>query len=156
MATSMSDPQLTTRESEKNIFDESMEIFQAAADLIGLAPRIRLELEQPDYEHIFYVTSHVDDRLVPVPDADARTLGDLQMSSPDRAGLLPLADGKLILRPEALRSGALHVRDRLVRLEGTRGSTGSSQGASCGSRGTGCSTTRRAGRTRAGSGSTRR
>ena len=118
MAAVMTPRHTPTRESDKNVFDESMEIFHAAADRIGLGPRIRLELEQPDYEHIFYVTTHVDDRLVPAPEADARGLGDLPVSSPDRAGLLPLANGKLILRPEALRSGALHVRDRLVKLDG--------------------------------------
>jgi glutamate dehydrogenase (NAD(P)+) len=114
----MSNAHQPTRESDKNIFDESMEVFHTAADLIGLDPRIRLELEQPDYEHIFYVTTHVDDRLVPVPDSapEAAAASDLAPSSPERAGLVPLFDGKLILKPEALRSGALHVRDRLVRL----------------------------------------
>jgi glutamate dehydrogenase (NAD(P)+) len=116
----MSEPHIPTRESEKNVFDESMEVFHTAADLLGLAPRIRLELEQPDYEHIFYVTTHVDDRLVPVPDGDpdAGRLAGLAASSPDRAGLVPLFDGKYVLRPEAMRSGALHVEGRLVRLEG--------------------------------------
>ena len=120
MRPSMSEPHIPTRESEKNIFDESMEVFHTAADLIGLAPRIRLELEQPDYEHIFYVTTRIDDRLVPVPDTapEAATFADLPASTPERAGLVPLASGKLILRPEALRSGALLVRDRMVRLAG--------------------------------------
>ena len=114
----MSETHIPTRESEKNIFDESMEVFHTAADVIGLPPRIRLELEQPDYEHIFYVTTHVDDRLVPVAEEEAPSCADLPASSPDRAGLVPLVGGKLILKPEALRSGALHVRDRMVRLDG--------------------------------------
>ncbi len=114
----MIDPHTATRESDKNIFDESMEVFHAAADLIGLAPRIRLELEQPDYEHIFYVTTRLDDRLVPAPEADADAHADLPASSPERAGLVPLFDGKYVMRPEALRSGALHVRDRVLRLDG--------------------------------------
>jgi len=37
----------SARETEKNIFGESMEVFHVAADLIGLAPRVRLELEEP-------------------------------------------------------------------------------------------------------------
>lgn len=119
MATSMSDPQLTTRESDKNIFDESMEVFHTAADLIGLAPRIRLELEQPDYEHIFYVTTHVDDRLVPLAEGSPEAAGfhDLPASTPDRAGLVPLIGGKLIVSGEALRSGKLVARDGVVRIE---------------------------------------
>ncbi|MEZ4293770.1 MAG: Glu/Leu/Phe/Val dehydrogenase [Polyangiaceae bacterium] len=114
----MSEPHVPTRESEKNIFDESMEIFQTAADLIGLQKRIRLELEQPDYEHIFYVTTTVADRLVPASDADAASFADLPSSSPNGAGLVPLFNGKLVLRPEALRSGGLHVRDRMIKLDG--------------------------------------
>lgn len=114
----MREPYLPTRESEKNIFDESMEVFHEAADLIGLAPRIRLELEQPDYEHIFYVTAKVADRLVPIPEAEASVLGAIEPSSIDTAGLTPLFDGKLILRPEALRTGTLHVADRRLFLQG--------------------------------------
>ncbi len=114
----MSEPTVPTRESSKNIFDESMEIFQEAADLIGLAPRIRLELEQPDYEHIFYVTTRLDDRLVPVAESEAANAPDLPTSTPERAGLVPLLGGKFVLKPEALRSGALHFRDGFVKLEG--------------------------------------
>lgn len=114
----MSEPHVPTRESDKNIFDESMEVFHTAADLVGLAPRVRMELEQPDYEHIFYVTTHVEDRLVPVPEGEAGSLPDLPASSPERAGLVPLFDGKYVLLPAALRSGALVVKDRFIRLEG--------------------------------------
>lgn len=114
----MSEPHVPTRESDKNIFDESMEVFHAAADLIGLAPRVRLELEQPDYEHIFYVTAKLDDRLVPVGADEEGAAADLPASSPERAGLVPLFDGKFVLRPESLRSGALLVRDGTIVLEG--------------------------------------
>jgi len=61
----------STRSVENNIFGESMEVFHRAADLIGLAPRVRLELEQPDFEHIFYITAHLEDRLVPMAPAEA-------------------------------------------------------------------------------------
>ncbi|MBK8256073.1 MAG: Glu/Leu/Phe/Val dehydrogenase [Polyangiaceae bacterium] len=114
----MNEPHVPTRESEKNIFDESMEVFHSAADLIGLAPRIRLELEQPDYEHIFYVTTNLADRLVPTSAADAGNMEDLPASSPEKAGLVPLFDGKYVLRPTALRSGVLHAKDRFIKLEG--------------------------------------
>ena len=48
------------------IYDEAMETFHRAADLIELNPRVRLELEEPDFEHIFYVTIELRDRLVPL------------------------------------------------------------------------------------------
>ena len=49
-----------------------METFHRAADLIGMNPRVRMELEEPDFEHIFYVTIETRDRLVPL---DARGAG---------------------------------------------------------------------------------
>ena len=48
---------------KRTIYTEAMEIFHRAADLIGLDKRVRLELEEPDYEHIFYVTIKLRDRL---------------------------------------------------------------------------------------------
>lgn len=109
-----------TREPEDNIFGESMAVFHVAADLIGLAPRIRLELEQPDYEHIFYITTHLDDRLVPLSPAEAAPHEGLAASELPAAGLTPLFDGKLILRSEALRAGTVHLVDGVIRL-GARG-----------------------------------
>src|SRR5947208_3255814 len=44
-----------------------MEVFHRAADLIGLDRRVRMELEEPDYEHIFYVTVKLHTRLLPLP-----------------------------------------------------------------------------------------
>jgi glutamate dehydrogenase (NAD(P)+) len=113
------DDSLSTHPVENNVFGESMEVFHRAADLIGLGPRVRLELEQPDYEHIFYITAHLEDRLVPMPPAEAAAAPALEPSViPAGTGLVPLLGGKLILRPEALRSGTLHMRDGLIRLDG--------------------------------------
>jgi glutamate dehydrogenase (NAD(P)+) len=112
------EPAILSANSENNIFGESMEVFHRAADLIKLPPRIRLELEQPDYEHIFYVTTHLEDRLVPLAPGEAAALPTLEPSViPDRAGLVPLLGGKLVLRPEALRTGSIHIRDGVVRLD---------------------------------------
>ena len=53
------------------IYTEAMEVFHHAADLIGLDRRVRMELEEPDYEHIFYVTVKLHTRLAPLTqDAD--------------------------------------------------------------------------------------
>lgn len=113
----MQDATLLAREPETNIFGESMAVFHAAADLIGLAPRIRLELEQPDYEHIFYVTTQLQDRLVPLTGADASVYQGLATSViPDHTTITPLFNGKLILRSEALRSGSIHLQDGVIRL----------------------------------------
>lgn len=103
---------------ENNVFGESMEVFHQAADLIGLPPRIRLELEQPDYEHIFYVTAHLEDRLVPLAPGEAAAQPPLDLSViPGRAGLVPLLGGTFVLRPEALRAGSIHIRDGVIRLD---------------------------------------
>jgi glutamate dehydrogenase (NAD(P)+) len=105
------------REPQNNIFGESMAVFHEAADLIHLDPRIRLELEQPDYEHIFYITTHLQDRLVPLAAAEAALHGGLTASDvPARAAMTRLYDGKVILRPEALRLGTVHIQDGLIRL----------------------------------------
>jgi glutamate dehydrogenase (NAD(P)+) len=131
MAPAMMPSHTPTRESEKNIFDESMEIFQAAADLIGLAPRIRLELEQPDYEHIFYVTSHstiASCRSARRGRADAGGPADRRRRS--ARACCRCTDGKLILRPEALRErGAARARPAWCASTGA-GCTASSRGAS--------------------------
>ena len=57
---------------KRTLYTDAMEIFHRAADTIGLAPRVRLELEEPDYEHIFYVTAKLKDRLRPLSPEAAR------------------------------------------------------------------------------------
>jgi glutamate dehydrogenase (NAD(P)+) len=101
----------------KNIYLEAMEIFHQAADLIGLAYRVRLELEEPDYEHIFYVTVDKEDRLVPLPESEATSYEKLAVSEiKEQAHLIPLYDGKMILGPGALREGRVHVENGVIRL----------------------------------------
>jgi glutamate dehydrogenase (NAD(P)+) len=108
---------VSMREPENNVFGESMAVFHEAADIIGLGPRIRLELEQPDYEHIFYITTSLQDRLVPLPAAEAAAHPGLLASEvPARSAMTRLFDGTIILRPEALRSGSMVFKDGLVRL----------------------------------------
>lgn len=107
----------TDREPENTLFGESLQVFHRAADLIGMHPRIRLELEQPDYEHIFYVTIAIEDRLVPLTAAEAASFADLTLSTLPPGSSTPLFDGKLGLRVEALRAGALAIRDGVLRLE---------------------------------------
>ncbi len=112
----VSDP-VFFREPQNNVFGESMAVFHEAADILGLAPRIRLELEQPDYEHIFYITTQLGDRLVPLEPAEAAAHAGLPASTlPARAALTRLFDGKIVLRQEALRQGSFHFEDGLVRL----------------------------------------
>ncbi|WP_373049265.1 Glu/Leu/Phe/Val family dehydrogenase [Vulgatibacter sp.] len=104
-------------EKRKTVYTEAMEVFHAAADLIGLDRRVRLELEEPDYEHIFYVTATLNDRLAPLPKSEhARyeKLASSQIRNP--AGLTPLYDGKFILRHDALRGADLHVENGVIRL----------------------------------------
>lgn len=102
----------------KNIYLEAMEIFHAAADLIGLDHRIRLELEEPDYEHIFYVTADLEDRLVPLPESEAAQYSKLGASTVMAEHLVPLYDGKMVLQQGAMRDGTLMIENGVVRLAG--------------------------------------
>ncbi len=103
---------------KKTVYTEAMEIFEKAADIMGLDRRVRLELEEPDYEHIFYVTAKLKDRLVPV-DAQASThFSDLSITKVrDAAGLERLADGKIILSSRALLGSDVAIRSGHLRLE---------------------------------------
>jgi glutamate dehydrogenase (NAD(P)+) len=94
-----------------------MEIFDRAADLIGLDRRVRFELDEPDYEHIFYVTAKLKDRLVPLSEAEARSFSDLPASevrNPDGLEMLP--DGKIILNGKALLGSDVTIRRGHLRL----------------------------------------
>src|SRR4051794_35878265 len=97
-------------EPQNNVFGESMAVLHEAADILGLAPRIPLALEQPDYQHIFYITAPLQDRLVPLSAAEAAAYERLPASDvPAPAAMTRLFDGKIILRPEALRAGTIHL-----------------------------------------------
>src|SRR6476659_4791417 len=101
----------------KTLYTEAMEIFHRAADLIGLDKRVRLELEEPDYEHIFYVTIKLKDRLVPVAAEEAGQFSDLPVSQVrDPAGMENLADGKIILNGRALLGSDVSIRRGHLRL----------------------------------------
>src|SRR5687768_33561 len=101
----------------RTVFTDAMEIFHRAADLIGLDKRVRLELEQPDYEHIFYVTIKLRDRLVPLAPEQAKAFSDLPITQVrDPAGLEMLPDGKIILNGRALLGSDVHIRGGHLRL----------------------------------------
>ena len=101
------------------IYTEQMETFHRAADLIGMHPRVRLELEEPDFEHIFYVSLDVRDRLVPLgeDDEEVEHFKDLPASSM-KAGeaLEPLANGDFVLHRRALLSADITVREGVIRI----------------------------------------
>jgi glutamate dehydrogenase (NAD(P)+) len=102
---------------KRTVYTEAMEIFHRAADLIGLDKRVRLELEEPDYEHIFYVTTKLKDRLVPLAPEEAKAFSDLsvtQVRNPE--GLERLADGKIILNGRALLGSDVNIRRGHLRL----------------------------------------
>src|SRR5439155_13304084 len=83
------------------IYQEAMEVFHRAADLIGLDRRVRMELEEPDYEHIFYVTVKLHTRLAPLT-AGADRFKDLADSELLPDGLEPLLDGSFVFKRRAL------------------------------------------------------
>jgi glutamate dehydrogenase (NAD(P)+) len=102
---------------KRTLYTDAMQVFHRAADLVGLAPRIRLELEEPDYEHIFYVTVKLKDRLVPLSPEQAKDFSDLavtQVRNPD--GLERLANGQTILNGRALLGSDVSIRRGHLRL----------------------------------------
>src|SRR5262245_32681076 len=95
---------------KQTIYQEAMQIFHQAADLISLDHRVRLELDEPDYEHIFYVTARLQDRLVLVRKEDEDRYANLPDSQIEIEGNVePLYDGSCILAPRALRRGSVHT-----------------------------------------------
>lgn len=101
---------------KKNIYLEAMEVFHRAADLIDLDPRVRLELEQPDFEHIFYVTTHLQDRLQPISKDDEAKYSKLADSDIPESMLEPLYDGCWIIKPGAMRIGSVHTENGVIRI----------------------------------------
>ncbi|HZZ84481.1 MAG TPA: Glu/Leu/Phe/Val dehydrogenase [Anaeromyxobacteraceae bacterium] len=105
------------RKERKSFYDESMEAFDRAADLIQLDPRVRLELEQPDFEHIFYVTIELHDRLVPLGPEEEPNYRDLTESSMKAADALePLANGNFVLHRRALLDADVSLRRGVIRI----------------------------------------
>jgi glutamate dehydrogenase (NAD(P)+) len=105
--------------TRRTIYTDSMEIFHRAADLIGLDHRVRLEIEEPDYEHIFYVTVKRKDRLVPLPESEFGRFGDLPESVlRDPHALEKLADGTMLLKGRALLGSDVTIRQGVIRLPG--------------------------------------
>jgi glutamate dehydrogenase (NAD(P)+) len=106
------------RESSRpTVYTEAMEVFHRAADLIGLDRRVRMELEEPDYEHIFYVTVKLHTRLSPLTQ-DQDKFKDLPESELLPDGLEPLLDGSFVFKRRALIGANLAMRDGVVRLKG--------------------------------------
>src|SRR5262249_46968124 len=100
------------------IYTEAMEVFHRAADLIGLDRRVRMELEEPDYEHIFYVTVKLHTRLSPLAAHDQPRYKDLPDSELLPDGLEPLLDGSFVFKRRALIGANLQMREGVVRLKG--------------------------------------
>jgi glutamate dehydrogenase (NAD(P)+) len=101
----------------KSVFDESMEAFYRAAELINLNPRVRLELEEPDFEHIFYITIDTRDRLVPLSKDEESHFKDLPASGVKAGDALePLANGQFVLHRRALLKADLTLREGVIRI----------------------------------------
>ncbi|MEN0076811.1 MAG: Glu/Leu/Phe/Val dehydrogenase dimerization domain-containing protein, partial [Paracraurococcus sp.] len=102
---------------KRTVYTEAMEIFHRAADLIKLDKRVRLELEEPDYEHIFYVTAKLKDRLVPLIPERAKQFADLpETQVRNKEGLEALANGSIILNGRALLGSDVAIRQGHLRL----------------------------------------
>ncbi len=110
---------MRVRSGKKSFYEDGMETFHRAADIIGMNPRVRLELEEPDFEHIFYVTIDTRDRLVPLDPGEEGKFGDLPPSDVKAADALePLANGSFILHRRALLEADITLRKGVIRIPG--------------------------------------
>ena len=102
---------------KRTLYTDAMQVFHTAAELIGLAPRVRLELDEPDYEHIFYVSVKLKDRLMLLPAEQAKNFSDLAVTQVRNVeGLERLADGNIILNGKALLGSDVTIRRGHLRL----------------------------------------
>jgi glutamate dehydrogenase (NAD(P)+) len=103
--------------AKRTVYTEAMERFERAADLIQMHPRVRLELEEPDFEHIFYLTIDLRDRLVPLAKEDEERFRDLPASGVKSGDALePLANGNFVLHRRALLQSDITIRDGVIRV----------------------------------------
>jgi glutamate dehydrogenase (NAD(P)+) len=110
---------MAPKNGKQSFYEEAMEIFHRAADLIDMNGRVRLELEEPDFEHIFYVTIETRDRLVPLPQEEQASVSQLSPSDVKAADALePLANGQFILHRRALLEADIHLRGGVIRIPG--------------------------------------
>lgn len=104
---------------KKSFYEEAMETFHRAADLIGMNPRVRMELEEPDFEHIFYVTIETRDRLVPLTPEEQASFRHLAPSDVQAADALePLANGQFVLHRRALLRADINMRGGVINIPG--------------------------------------
>jgi glutamate dehydrogenase (NAD(P)+) len=105
------------KNGKKSFYDDAMETFHRAADLIDMNPRVRMELEEPDFEHIFYVTAELRDRLVPLEETELARFRDLPASDVKAGDALePLANGQYILHRRALLRSDIHLRGGVINI----------------------------------------
>ena len=105
------------RNGKKSLYDEAMETFHRAAELIKMQPRIRMEIEEPDFEHVFHVTAEIRDRLHPLDAEEAKKYRDLPPSDVKaRDALEPLANGSFIMHRRALLQSDLTLRDGVINV----------------------------------------
>lgn len=105
------------RNGKKSFYEEAMETFHRAADAIHMDQRVRLELEEPDFEHIFYVTVNTQDRLVPLSPEEEARFKDLPPSDVKAGDALePLANGNFILHRRALLEADITMRKGVIRI----------------------------------------
>jgi glutamate dehydrogenase (NAD(P)+) len=105
------------KNGKKSFYDDAMETFHRAADLIDMNPRVRMELEEPDFEHIFYVTAELRDRLVPLEETELARFRELPASDVKAGDALePLANGQYILHRRALLRSDIHLRGGVINI----------------------------------------
>jgi len=105
------------RNGKKSLYDEAMETFHRAAELIKMQPRVRMEIEEPDFEHVFHITAEIHDRLVPLSTEEQAQFKDLPPSDVKAGDALELlANGSYILHRRALLEADLTMRQGVINI----------------------------------------
>jgi glutamate dehydrogenase (NAD(P)+) len=107
---------------EQSYYKRAMYMFDGAARLIDLDPRIIMELAEPHHELMFHITVDINNRLVPLDEEDSTRFkdqfADLPDSKLDPLYITPLASGQISYRPRVFASSDATVRDGVIRLDG--------------------------------------
>jgi len=105
------------RNGKKSLYDEAMETFHRAAEFIKMQPRVRMEIEEPDFEHVFHITAEIRDRLVPLSEEEQARFRDLPPSDVKAGDALELlANGSFILHRRALLEADLTMRQGVINI----------------------------------------
>ena len=107
-----------------SLYESSMRLFRDTAGLLGLDPRVAMELQEAHHELIFHITVDINNRLVEFATEEAarhaRDYEDLPESRLDPRHYTVLANGNISFHPRVFATSNATVRNGVIRLFGGR------------------------------------